>query len=75
VGGFTADKYTVSGVVSEQTISGALWYDPASHALVKAELHVPAALNSNPEAPESGEFVITLNAEKAEIAPITLPAQ
>lgn len=74
-GGFAADKYTVSGIVSEQTISGMLWYDTASHALIKAELHVPSALNSDPANPASGEFVITLNAEQAEIAPVTLPVE
>ena len=73
-GGFTTDKYAVSGAVSGQLITGALWYDQASHALVKAELHVPASLDSDPAEPESGEIVITLNAEKAEISPINLPS-
>ena len=74
VGGFATDKYTVTGTVDSQTISGSLWYDPATHSLVKAELHVPAALNSDPEKPERGEYLITLTTEKAEVTAVALPA-
>lgn len=74
VGGFATAKYLVNGQVGGQAISGALWYDQATHSLVKAELHVPAALTSNPEAPESGETFITLLAENTEVSPISLPS-
>jgi len=74
VGGFSTDKYSISGLVDGQQISGMLWYDPQTHALVKAEMHIPASLNSDPANPESGEILITLAAEKAEIPPITLPS-
>lgn len=73
-GGFSTDKYTVSGTVGGQLITGALWYDKDSHALVKAELHVPASLDSDPAEPETGEILITLDTEKAEITSVTLPA-
>lgn len=73
-GGFNTDKYAVSGTVGGQLITGALWYDQSSRALVKAELHVPASLDSDPAVPEIGEILITLNTEKAEIPSVTLPA-
>ena len=73
MGGFTTNKYEVLGVVDGQQITGALWYDQEMHSLVKAELHVPAVLNSDPANPESGEYLITLVAEKADIPLITLP--
>ncbi|NJD59968.1 MAG: hypothetical protein FIA98_11285 [Anaerolineae bacterium] len=73
-GGFSVDKYTVNGLIGDQVITGALSYDQASHALVKSELRVPAVLDSDPEAPEAGEIVITLSASKADIPPITIPS-
>lgn len=75
LGGFSTDKYTVLGVVDGQQITGMLWYDSQTHSLVNAELHIPAVLNSDPANPESGEYLITLAAEKAEIPPVTLPSQ
>jgi hypothetical protein len=75
LGGFSTDKYTVIGMVDGQQITGMLWYDPQTHSLVKADLHIPAILNSDPANPESGEFLITLVAEKAEIQPVTLPSK
>jgi hypothetical protein len=73
LGGFSTDKYTVLGVVGGQRLTGSLWYDSQTHSLVKAELHIPAILNSDPANPESGEYLIILVAEKAEIPPVTLP--
>jgi hypothetical protein len=73
VGGFAADKYTVNGKVDNQVISGSLWEEPQSDALVQAELHVPGALLSDPGQPQTGELKITLKAQKAAVAPITLP--
>ena len=74
VGGFKAVKYLVKGMVENQNISGTLWEEPETDALVQAELHVPGALLSTPDHPQSGELKITLTAQKADIAPITLPA-
>jgi hypothetical protein len=72
VGGFEADKYTVNGKVSNQIITGNLWY--TSHTLVWVELHIPAALFSDPDKPMQGELKITLEAQKADVPPLTLPA-
>jgi hypothetical protein len=72
VGGFSTNKYTVNGKIDDQQITGMLWYN--THSLVQAELHIPAALDSNPEKPVSGEIVISLKAQQAKVAPIVLPS-
>jgi hypothetical protein len=74
LGGFSIDKYTVLGKVEGQQVTGSLGYDSQTHSLVMAELHIPAVLNSDPANPESGEYLITLVAEKADIPPVTLPS-
>jgi hypothetical protein len=74
VGGFTADKFSVSGKVDGQMIAGTIWEEPQTDALVQAELHIPAALLSPPDQPLEGEMKITLEAHKADIAIISLPA-
>ncbi|HMD89314.1 MAG TPA: hypothetical protein VKF38_09145 [Anaerolineaceae bacterium] len=74
VGGFAADKYTVNGKVDNQTISGSLWEEPQSDALLQAELHIPGALLSDPSQPQTGELKIELKAQKANVQPLTLPA-
>jgi len=73
VGGFAANKYTVSGEINGQLVTGAIWIDPQADALVKAELAVPAALLSDPSQPQPGELNITLNAQKADIPMVSLP--
>ena len=73
VGGFAADKYTVNGKVQDQVISGTLWEEPQSDALVQAELHVPGALLSDPAQPEKGELKIVLKAQKADVPAVVLP--
>lgn len=72
-GGFQANHYIVSGQVSGQTITGSFWKDPQTNTLLAAELHVPAALLSAPDDPQSGELIITLKVEKAIVASISLP--
>jgi hypothetical protein len=72
VGGFAADKYTVNGTVHGQKITGALWY--AAHALVQVELHIPAGLLDPTQPAVQGELKITLETQKADIAPMTLPS-
>ncbi len=74
VGGFAVDKYIVNGKVDNQTISGTLWEETQSDALIQAELHIPGALLSDPDQPEPGELKIVLNAQKADVPAITLPA-
>lgn len=73
VGGFAADKYAVNGQVRGQSITGAIWFEPQVDALIQAELHVPAVLLSDPGKPQQGELKITLNAQKADVTPVTLP--
>jgi hypothetical protein len=73
VGGFTTEKVAVNGIVAEQTVTGSLWYDIESQALVRAELHIPAALLSISEEPVQGELKITLEAQKTDIPAITAP--
>jgi hypothetical protein len=41
---------------------------------VQVELHVPAALLRDPSKPQKGELKITLNAQKADVPPVSLPA-
>jgi hypothetical protein len=73
VGGFAVDKYVVNGKVDNQVISGTLWEEPQSDALIQAELHVPGALMSDPDQPLPGELKIVLKAQKADVPPVTLP--
>ncbi|HMD89893.1 MAG TPA: hypothetical protein VKF38_12085 [Anaerolineaceae bacterium] len=73
VGGFAADKYVVNGKLENQVISGTLWEEPQSDALVQAELHVPGALLSSPDQPQPGELKITLKAQKVDVPLVTLP--
>ncbi len=73
VGGFEADKYNVNGMVDAQKISGSIWEEPQSDALVQAELTIPAALFSALDQPQAGEMTITLKAQKADVPPVTLP--
>ena len=74
VGGFAADKYTVNGSVDGQAIIGSLWYEPQSDALVKAELHVPAAINDVTNKSPTGELKINLDTEKPDVPQVTLPS-
>ena len=68
VGGFETTRFDVSGEISGVHIFGTIWKDTQSHALVQAELHIPASLLSAPTDPQSGEMVITLYARKQEIS-------
>lgn len=72
-GGFQSDKYEVSGLIDDQAVTGFLWYDQASHSLIKAEIRVPAILDSGLLEPAEGDILITLSAENKVIPPITLP--
>jgi hypothetical protein len=72
VGGFAADKYTVNGMVHGQKITGSLWY--YAHALVQVELHIPAGLLDPTKPAAQGELKITLETQKADVPPVTLPS-
>jgi len=73
VGGFAVDKYVVNGKVEGQVISGTLWEEPQSDALIQVELHVPGALLSAPDQPQPGELMIMLKAQKADVPLVVLP--
>jgi hypothetical protein len=73
VGGFAADKYNVNGQVAGQSVTGTIWFEPQADALVQAELHIPAALLSDPDQAQQGELKVTLNAQKSDIPLVTLP--
>lgn len=74
VGGFDAQRYRVKGEINGAEVTGALWKDPQTNALVQVELHIPAALLSLPAEPSTGELFISLKAQKADIAAIILPS-
>jgi hypothetical protein len=70
VGGFQTARFKVDGEISGERVFGTIWKDSQTSALIQAEIHVPAALLSTPDAPLSGEMLITLNVQKAEIQAI-----
>ena len=71
VGGFAANKYNVNGQFNKQTISGTIWIEPKSKALVKVDLNVPAVLMDPSD--KSGVLKITLSAQQTAVDPIRLP--
>ena len=74
VGGFETDKYAVNGTVDGQAITGSLWYEPQSDSLVKAELHVPAALYDPTDKSLTGALKVSLDTQKADVPLVTLPS-
>jgi len=74
VGGFETNKFTVNGAVEGGAITGSLWYEPQANALVKAELHVPAAIYDVTDKSPTGELKITLDTQKADVPMVTLPS-
>jgi hypothetical protein len=73
VGGFKADKFTVKGTVEGQEITGTLWYEPESGALIKADLVVPSELYDPMDKASKGPFKVNLDTEKAAIPLVKLP--
>ena len=73
VGGFAADKYTVSCQVSGQPVSGTIWFEPKADALIQADLTVPAGLMSEPSKTKQGSLKISLTTQQTSIPPIKLP--
>jgi hypothetical protein len=74
IGGFVCDRYKVNGTVDDQAITGTIWVDPDAFAIIKTELHVPAALLAATDKPTTGELKVTLNVEKADVPAVKLPA-
>ena len=74
VGGFQTDAYAVNGTVDGQAVTGKLWYEPQSDALVKAELNVPAALYDPTDKSLTGALKVNLNTQKANVPLVTLPS-
>lgn len=73
VGEFNAQRYRVEGVINGEKVTGSFWKDLQTNALVQAEIHIPAVLLTLPDELSTGELLITLRAQRAEIAEITLP--
>ena len=57
-----------------QEITGTLWYEPESGALIKADLVVPAAIYNFGEENAKGQFTVKLETKKANVAEVKLPA-
>jgi hypothetical protein len=74
IGSFNAIKYSINGSVGNQNISGTLWEETQTNALVQAELHIPAALTGIAEKAQGKELTITLTVQKTTVPTITLPA-
>jgi hypothetical protein len=74
VGGFQTDTYTVNGKVDGQAVTGKLWYEPQSDALVKAELNVPAALYDPTDKSLTGALKVSLDTRKGDVPLVKLPS-
>jgi hypothetical protein len=72
-GGFTAAKYTVAGNLDKGVVSGTIWVDDQSSALVGAELTVSGGLFFPPGSDRSGDVRITLTVRQTTVPAITLP--
>jgi hypothetical protein len=74
VGGYSAYKYAVKGTVEGQMITGTLWYEPVSGALIKADLIVPAVLYEFDKENVKGQLTAKLETKKSNIPEVKLPA-
>jgi len=72
-GGFTTAKYTVEGSLENGGVSGTIWVDSLSNALVGAELTVAEGLFFPPGSNGSGDVRITLTVRQITVPAITLP--
>jgi hypothetical protein len=72
-GGFSTTKYDVYGQVDEGSVSGTIWIDESSAALVRAELTISEGLFYPPGSGLSGDVQISLHVEQADVPVITLP--
>jgi hypothetical protein len=72
-GGFTAAKFLVDGQATDWRLTGTIWVDEGSSALVGATLSIPGGLFYPPESGLAGEVSISLRVEPASIPPISIP--
>jgi hypothetical protein len=72
-GGFNAIRYPVNASLEEGTVTGTLWMDEASLALVRADLKISPLLFSDPASPANGDLSITLDVVRKDIPEIKLP--
>jgi hypothetical protein len=73
-GGFSAVRYAVNGSVDEGTITGTIWLEEGTNALVGADLAVSESLFHPPNSGHAGTVAIRLTVEKASVPAIALPA-
>jgi hypothetical protein len=72
-GGFTAAKYTVDGQLEKGAVSGTIWVDDQSGALVGADLVVSDGLFFPPGSDRSGDVRITLTGRRMDVPAVVLP--
>jgi hypothetical protein len=71
-GGFETTKYSLQGDIEGNVITGEIWVELQTKALVAAELVVPGALLGSPEQPAPGNLEIHFLVEAAQVAPVTV---
>jgi len=72
-GGFQTIEYHVSGEIETANLTGTIWIDHASGALVGADLQIPAQLLGIPGGPAAAPMKISLRVASAQVAPISPP--
>lgn len=71
IGGFQAKKYAVQADLEGAAITGSIWVDQDSQALVGAELVIPGGLVSSSDQPAEDPFKINFHVEQADVPAIT----
>jgi hypothetical protein len=71
-GAYQAEQFHLAGLVDEAEVSGDIWLDAASGALVRADLEVPGHLYAYSGGGAHYPVVISMKVEPAEIEPVTL---
>lgn len=72
-GGFQASVSDIQGNIEGATITGSIWVDQASGALIGADLQIPGDLLGLPGKPAPAPMTISLQVASADIAPIAPP--
>ncbi len=72
-GGFSAIRYPMNAALEEGTITGTIWMDGVSLALVRADLKISPLLFSDPASPANGDLSIKLDVVREDIPQIKLP--
>jgi len=73
MGGFNAIRYPMNAAFEEGTVTGTIWMDESSLALVRASLNISPLLFSDPASPANGDLSITLDVVRKDIPEIKLP--